>query len=109
MIQELNWPTLQQRRQRARLTMLFKLRQEQISMQVLSHKLIPPPMRQRRSNNQQFSQIMCRTTYRQAGFLPRTIKEWNTLPQDTVDAKTTDTFASRVTQWQKTNQSFFFK
>ena len=96
MIKDLGWPSLQQRRQTARLTMLYKLINDHVSMSSMKTKLIPPPPRQRRTHTEQLEQIYCRTNYRQAGFLPRTIREWNALPQKAVEARTVDTFVSLV-------------
>ena len=33
-------------------------------------------------------------------FLPRTIRDWNDLPQEVIEAKTIDTFASRASKLQ---------
>ena len=48
----------------------------------------------------QFSQPHCRTQYQQYSFLPRTIRDWNDLPQEVIEAKTIDTFVSRASRLQ---------
>ena len=44
-----------------------------------------------RRHNQQFLQPHCRTRYQQYSFLPRTVRDWNDLPQEVIEAKTIDT------------------
>ena len=58
--------------------------------------IVPAPARLRRKHPHQLNQIRCRTQYRQASFFPRTIRDWNELPETTVAADTLETFKSRV-------------
>ena len=95
MLHHLQWPSLQHRRKLARLTMLYKIRHG-LACAELSEKLQPPPPRLRRGHNHQFYPIGCRTKYMQNSFLPRTIKEWNTLPQSVVEAPSLASFVSRA-------------
>ena len=76
--------------------MLYKVRHDQVAVSELKAKLLPPPPRQRRGHSQQYSLPHTRTLYHQNSFLPKTIKDWNALPQAAVDAGTLDTFVSRV-------------
>ena len=101
MLDELKWPSLQDRRRTARLSMLFKIHNGLISTEGIKTSLRPAPPRHRRTHNQQFAIPQCRTKYRQQAFLPQTIKDWNDLPQDTVEARTIDTFVSRVSSLHK--------
>ena len=98
MINSLGWTSLQDRRKLARLSMLYKIRHGAVSVENIKAKLQNPPARQRRGHDQQYSQIRCKTQYQQFSFLPRTIKEWNTLSQQTVEASTIDTFVSRASK-----------
>ena len=95
MIDELRWPSLQDRRQAARLTMLYKIRHKLVCTNNFTVKLQPAVARQRRGHTYQYVQPRCRTQYQQQSFLPRTIQDWNNLPQTTVEATTIDTFVSR--------------
>ena len=79
MLLQLQWPSLEYRRKLSRLSMLYKIRHG-LSCVDFTEKLQPPPPRQRRGHNQQYSQTNCRTQYQQSAFLPRTIKDWNSLP-----------------------------
>ena len=59
-------------------------------------KIRPAPIRDRRAHPQQLVKIQGKQKYRSESFLPKTIREWNTLPESTVAADTLDTFKSRV-------------
>ena len=50
----------------------------------------------RTGNTKKYSQLPCKTNYRMESFLPRIIKDWNILPQSTVEAKSPETCVSRV-------------
>lgn len=98
MLEELQWPSLQERRRIARLSMLYKIKNDKACAETIKSNLHPPPPRRRRGHNQQLVVPRCRTLYRQQSFLPRTIKDWNDLPQDAVEATTVDTFVSRASR-----------
>lgn len=70
-------PSLQQQQKSCRLAMLFKILHGQVCFD--RTKLQSLPARQRRGHQQQLRQIQCRTNYRQAAFLPNTIRDWNNL------------------------------
>ena len=81
MLNTLGWPTLEQRRKHSRLTMLFKMTNNIVHM---SHeKLTQQTDRGRRTHNKTYQSITSRTDYRKYSFLPRTIRDWNSLPSDT--------------------------
>ena len=50
----------------------------------------------RKNNTHGYNIPYCRTQYRQMSFFPRTIPEWNSLPQEIVAAKSLDCFKSRL-------------
>ena len=94
MLDELDWPSLQHRRRTARLSMLYKIQHNLAHVDSIKSQLHPLPTRQRRGHDQQFTIPQCRTQYHQNSFLPRTIKQWNGLPQEAIEANTIDTFVS---------------
>ena len=98
MIDELRWPSLQDRRRAARLTMLYKIRHKLVCMNNFTMKLQPAVSWQRRGHSYQYVQPRCRTQYQQQSFPPRTIQDWNNLPQTIVEATTIDTFVSRASK-----------
>ena len=100
MLEELKWPSLQSRRKTSRLAMLFKIQSGQASTSGIKECLTPAPVRQRRSNSRQLVIPRSRTLYRQQSFLPKTITEWNLLPEASVAATTVDAFVSSVASLQ---------
>ena len=76
MLNILKWPSLQQRRRHARLTILYKILYREVNVS-FSDKIHPLTERSRRSHSQQLKKITCRTQYRQVSFLPHTISDWN--------------------------------
>jgi hypothetical protein len=99
MLQLLEWRPLQERRKISRLSALYKIKNETMLCSSLRPQLKPLSNRNRRhGNNMQYQRIDCKTNYRAGSFLPRTIPEWNSLPQDTVDAKTPASFMARVSK-----------
>ena len=77
LIRQLGWPSLEQRRREARLSIFRKIQRDEIRCPEIKRKLVLPPKRQRRTHSQQFCQITSRTQYRGGSFLPRTVRDWN--------------------------------
>ena len=102
MLEALGWPTLEQRRQTCRLLMLYKIQSGLAHCPTLKAKLVPLPSRQRLTHDKQLTLLTTRTQYRGSSFLPKTIKDWNSLPMKVVEAPTLDAFESRVSNWKTT-------
>ena len=79
MLDILQWPSLQQRRQNARLVMMYKIHHQFVQCPHIQEKLQFAPNRKRRGHPQQFSLNTARAKYRSGAFLTRTIKDWNNL------------------------------
>ena len=94
MLKALDWPTLECRRQASRLTTLFKV--DKGSVIINSAHLQPAPTRTRRTHDKQFARLQSNKDIRLNSFFPRTIKQWNSLPQQTVSAPSADAFHKRV-------------
>ena len=85
MLQQLEWPTLEERRKNSRIAMLSKIIEDKVS--VKCNKLEPACDRARRNNvchDKQLKLIYSRTDYRKMSFFPRTIRDWNSLPNEAV-------------------------
>ena len=82
MLNKLKWPSLQQRRKELRIRLLTKIIQDKVT--VSKHHLIPARERPRRTHDYQFKLITCNRNFRQYAFFPRTIRDWNALPADSV-------------------------
>ena len=94
MIESLKWPSLRHRRKVSRLVMMKKILDNEAV--VNRDNIIPAPSRNRRGHSQQLRQIQCKRDYRQQSFVPKTIKDWNSLPEATVASGTLETFKTRV-------------
>ena len=95
MIKTLKWQTLEQRRKKARLSMMYKIHTGQVQVEINRLKRLKSRSG-RRGHSEQYDRVECRTEHRNQTFLPRTIRDWNCLDQDTVQARTTATFSLRV-------------
>ena len=100
MLSDLQWPSLQTRRRQARLANLFKHVNNLmvIDSSVAPSPQTPNPLRPctRQSHPLTFENKGCRTSYRQSSFFPRTIREWNALPEPAVLSKTLEAFRGRL-------------
>ena len=96
MLNFLDWEPLELRRKRSRLVNFYKMTNGHIHCEDLTAQLARHRRSGRTGNSKQYAQLPCKTNYRMESFLPKTIKEWNSLPQAVVDAENPDTFVSRV-------------
>ena len=95
MLAQLEWPTLQERRQNTRVSLLKKILEEKVAIKCDTLK--PATDRARRNSvchNKQLEEPYSRTDYRKMSFFPRTIRDWNHLPSEAV-AETSLDFLSR--------------
>ena len=68
-------------------------------------KLVPLPSCQQHTHDKQLTLLTTRTQYRGSSFLPKNIRDWNSLPMKVVEAPTFDTFGSRVSNWKMTSST----
>ena len=94
MLQTLEWSSLAQRRKNARLGMMYKITNNLVK--VKCKNLVKQPTRSRRTHSQTYNRIVCKTEARLQSFFPKTIREWNGLPEEAVSAGTVDTFMKKV-------------
>ena len=94
MLDTLKWPSLQQRRQDTRLNMLYKIKNNLVK--VRTDELQPLTARARRTNSLAFQRITCNSNLKLNSFFPRTIRDWNTLPEEVVTAPSVQAFGSRL-------------
>ena len=97
MIEQLEWPSLEERHRAARLTMLYKI--ELNTVRVRCEELQPSVSRNRRltvANSKKLERITCSNDYRLHSFFPRTVRQWNSLPESAVVAPSAAAFRSGV-------------
>ena len=88
MLDSFGWPSLEQRRKISCLGVMYKIYNGLVHCPIIKTKRVPLPPCQRCTHCQQLSLITTRTQYRGGSFLPRTIRDWNSLSKDAVEATT---------------------
>ena len=95
MLQSLNWPTLQHHRKRMRLTLLYKSINSLLALKIPSY-FIPISTNTRTHHHQSYHFTHIRTDAYMNSFFPRTIREWNDLPQQVIDSNSLDLFQEQL-------------
>jgi hypothetical protein len=90
-LDSLGWQSLETRRREARLALFFKIAKGLVAVDKDVY-LTQGESRTRSANNMKFRQLKTTTTQYQNSFFPRTIPEWNNLPQSTIDSDTVKSF-----------------
>jgi len=80
MLQKLQWDSLEQRRARSRVLMLYRIRNGLVAIPALVH--LQPVVAHTRGSETRYRQIQCRTNTYSQTFFPSAICLWNTLPVD---------------------------
>ena len=93
MLDDLQWPPLQQRRQQKRLTAFYKA-SNNLSL-VTIPEYVKPSSGCTRTHDLAYVQLQVYEQYKNS-FLPQTIREWNSLPPDLVHAASVDEFTARL-------------
>ncbi len=91
MLDHLNWTTLEERRKNAHLALRYKIKNGKVNIHS-EHKLIPPGKISRNVNTNSIQIPRCSTTTRQESFYPRTIRDWNFLPNSATSASSLESF-----------------
>ena len=95
MLQELQWNTLEERRKKDRLVMFYKIHNDQTGID--TEKYLKPLGRvSRHVNNQAYEVPFAFTDYYKFSYFPRTINEWNVLPNETVNASSLTAFTNYI-------------
>jgi hypothetical protein len=100
MLQTLSWPPLESRRSKIRLETFFKFHK---GLTHIESKHLPRKkpnktnkMATRSSHSQEYEEPNHPRLYRLKAFFPRTVAQWNLLPEEVVSADTLDLFKARV-------------
>ena len=95
LLEDLQWQSLEARRKAARLTLMYKIVNDKVDIPV-DRYLQPKKRCSRAHNDNSFIQFQNRTQSRKYSFFPRTVVEWNALPQSVVDAASVDVFKNHL-------------
>jgi hypothetical protein len=95
MIADLGWESLEERRKHIRLSMLYKIVHEQVDIE----KSLYLQSNDRRTRGQsRFFQERITNKVLEGSFFPRTIKDWNVLPKETVESSSLEVFRQRLSK-----------
>jgi len=101
MIAELGWETLESRRQKSRLIMMYKIVKGHVGINKDDH-LTPVTEQRTRKNNTNFKPIHGRLNVYKYSYFPRTILEWNKLDNYAAERPTTEAFKEYLKTGKKT-------
>ena len=95
LLQELNLDSLEQRRKQQRLSMMYKIVNELVDINQ-DRYLQKAQTRTRGSHSSKFQTISTRTDTFKYSFFPRTIVDWNSLPNNILESPSLSTFKERL-------------
>src|SRR5271170_1986824 len=91
MIAKLNWNSLSARRRASRLTVFFRAYNGDTCVQDISSKIIKAPCEKlRHVHSFRVQNLNCHKNIGHYSFLPRTIRDWNCLPQNLINQELID-------------------
>ena len=97
MLDELEWPSLEARREQSSLTFFYKIHSGTVSLDKDKY-LTPAPnlQRTRASHDLQYTRYFAYSDAFKNSFFPRTIPRWNSLPSSVVSSKTIEEFKGLI-------------
>ena len=97
MLEQLGWSSLEKRREHLRLTMLYKMHNSLVDFNM--EQYIQPITRPTRTAHPYGYLIpLSRTEQHMQSFFPRTVRQWNSLPQEAIMAPTVEVFRRHLTE-----------
>ena len=98
MLADLNWPSLEERRIRARLSLLYKSLHHLVAINLDGYVLKPDNIgiSTRKSSSISFHHPTVRKDCYRFSFIPRTMAEWNCLPPAVREAPSIEAFKNQV-------------
>ena len=97
MLDELEWPSLEDRRVKSSLTFFYKIHSGTVSLDKDRYLTKAPNLRSTRaSHDSQYTRYMAYSDALKNSFFPRTIPLWNSLPSSVVSSKTAEEFKALI-------------
>jgi hypothetical protein len=90
-LQQLQWPSLEQRRKQIRLTTMYKIQQGLIAISI-PHYLQRQTAQTRQYHPQRFRIMRTYSNVYKYSYFPRTVTDWNSLSPSSYDANTVECF-----------------
>ena len=92
MLSDLKWDTLETRRKKNRLTLMYKLSHNLVDINTEEHLIPNSELRTRNSHAFKYRKPKVSKDVFKFSFFPRSITEWNSLPADLVNCKSLSDF-----------------
>ena len=96
MLQKLKWESLEQRRKKDRLTMMYKITHGLVGINSADYFTPSKDKRTRGSQTFKYSRPNIRLDVHKHSFFNQTTPDWNKLPEDTTSAPSLDSFKKRL-------------
>lgn len=96
MLEELNWQTLEERRRTQRLSMMYKITHGLVAINPHEHMKSSLRASKRVNNSLSYQIPSARTDCYNFSFFPRTIRDWNTLPNNIATSQSIDSFKTAM-------------
>ena len=97
MLDELEWPSLQSRRERSSLTFFYKIHSGTVSLDKDKYLTPTPNLRQTQASHElQYTRQFAYSDALKNSFFPRTILVWNSLPSSMVSFKTIEELKASI-------------
>ena len=97
MLNDLDWPSLEDRRLKSSLTFFYKIHSGTVSLDKDKYLTLAPRLRSTRaSHDLEYTRFMFYSDALKNSFFPRTIPLWNSLPSSVVASKTMEEFKALI-------------
>ena len=97
MLDKLEWPSLETRREQSFLTFFYKFHSGTVSLDKDKYLTPAPNLRRTRASHEsQYTRYSAYSDALKNSFFPRTIPMWNSLPSSVVSSKTIEEFKAQI-------------
>ena len=97
MLDELEWPSLEDRREQSSLAFFYKIHSGTVSLDKDKYLTPAPNIRSTRASHEfQYTRYLAYSEALKNSFFPRTIPVWNSLPSSVVSSKTPEEFKALI-------------
>ena len=97
MLDELEWPSLEDRREQSSLAFFYKIHSDRVSLDKDKYLTPAPIIRSTRASHEfQYTRYLAYIEAVKNSFFPRTIPVWNSLPSSVVSSKTPGEFKALI-------------
>ena len=96
MLEHLKWPTLEERRAKTKVTMVYRIVRQQVA--IGPDTVLIPSTASNRGHKFKFLVPYARTHVHKSSFFPSAIRLWNALPPKAVESRTLDSFKAAINE-----------